>query len=214
MRIEPLGETAFILRDLEAEPHIVARSIELAGIPGIEEIVPSVETVGIYVNPDIFDPEHLASFRLAPPGRGKQFTIPIVFDGPDLFEVSQWIKAEPEFVIKVFCDAVYTVVAIGFLPGFPYLRGLPDILAELPRRSEPRIHVPEGSVGIAAGQAGIYPQLSPGGWNLIGMTPIKIADASKKFFPISPGDTLKFLEIGKGQLEQYKDKTVLDYATD
>jgi len=214
VRIEPLGETAYILRDLEVEPHILARSIELSGVAGIEEIVPSMETVGLYVNPDLFDPQSLTGLKLASPGRGKHFTIPVIFDGPDLFEVSQLIGSEPEFLVKAFCDAIYTVVAIGFLPGFPYLRGLPDNLKDIPRRAEPRILVTEGSVGIAAGQAGIYPQSSPGGWNLLGSTPLKIADKSKMFFPLNPGDTLKFLEVEKAQREALHNKTILDYAND
>lgn len=214
MRIEPLGELAFILRDLEVEPHIVARSIELASIPGIEEIVPSMETVGLYVNPELFDPESLSAVRFTATSRGRSFTVPVVFDGPDLAEVCQIIGSEPEFAIKAFCGQIYTVVAIGFLPGFPYLTGLPEQFKVLQRRDEPRIQVPVGSIGIAAGQAGIYPQQSPGGWNLIGETPIKIADASKSFFPLNPGDSLKFVEIEKGKTDKYRDKTILDYAND
>lgn len=214
VRIESLGETAFILRDLEVEPHIVARSIELASIPGVEEIVPSMETVGIYVNTETFDPESLQHFTMATATRGKGFTIPVIFDGPDLAEICQIMGSEPEFAVKAFCGQLYTVVAIGFLPGFPYLTGLPEQFKMLQRRDEPRIQVPVGSVGVAAGQAGIYPQQSPGGWNLIGETPVKIADAAKSFFPLNPGDTIKFIEIEKNNLSKYRDKTILDYAND
>ena len=214
MRIEPLGETAFILRDLEVEPHIVARTIELASVPGIEEIVPSMETVGIYVNPDVFDPVSLKSLKMVVATRGRGFTLPVVFDGPDLLEICQMMGSEPEFAIKAFCGQIYTVVAIGFLPGFPYLTGLPEAFKALPRRDEPRIQVAAGSIGVAAGQAGIYPQVSPGGWNLIGETPIKIADASKSFFPLNPGDTIRFIEIEKSHLDKLHGKTILDYAND
>lgn len=214
MRIDPLGETAFILRDLEVEPYIVARSIELATIPGIEEIVPSMDTVGIYVNPDIFDPESLKSLKLASATRGRFFTVPVIFDGPDLFEICQILGSEPEFTIKAFCEQIYTVVAIGFLPGFPYLTGLPERFNALNRRDEPRIQVPKGSIGIAAGQAGIYPQQSPGGWNLIGETPIIIADASRSFFPLNAGDTIRFVEIEKGTAAKFSQKTILEYAND
>ncbi len=214
MRIEPLGETAYILRDLEVEPHILAKSIELAGVPGVEEVVPSMETVGLYVNPELFDSEKLFDLKLSTPVKGRGFTLPVVFDGADLHEVCRLVGIEPEFLIKFFCEEVYTVIAIGFLPGFPYLRGLPEILMKLPRRSEPRIHVPEGAVGIAAGQAGIYPQVSPGGWNLIGTTPLKIAEPSKQFFPISPGDTIKFSPLEFSAIETLKGKTILDYVND
>ena len=214
MRIEPLGETAYVLRDLEADPYVVARSIELASIPGIEEIVPSMTTVGVYVNPDIFDPTSISNLKLVSVVRGRSYTVPVVFDGPDLFEVSHIVGAEPEFMVKAFCGEIYTVVAIGFLPGFPYLTGLPEQLKTIGRRDEPRIQVPMGSIGIASGQAGIYPKQSPGGWNLIGATPLRIADASKSFFPLNPGDMIRFVEIEKGHLDKYRDKTILDYAND
>lgn len=214
MLIEPLGETAYVLRDFDIEPHMLARSIELASIPGIEEIVPSMTTVGLFVNPDVFDPASLANLKLTTSVRGRNFTVPAIFDGPDLYEVAQILGVEPEFMVRSFCNQLYTVVAIGFLPGFPYLTGLPEQFNILQRRDEPRIQVPVGSIGIAVGQAGIYPQQSPGGWNLIGSTPILIADAKKQFFPLNPGDTLRFIEIEKGHNEKYRDKTILDYAND
>ncbi|MBI1335295.1 MAG: carboxyltransferase domain-containing protein [Armatimonadetes bacterium] len=212
MRIEPLGETAFILRNLEVEPHVLARSIELAGVPGVDEIVPSMETVGLYVDPDVFDPEKLMSLKLVNPGRGRNFLVPVFFDGPDLAEIAQILQVEPEFLIKIFCDQTYTIVAIGFQPGFPYMKGLPESMLNIPRRSEPRISVSAGSVGIAAGQAGIYPQDSPGGWNLLGTTPLQIADKTTQFFPLSPCDTVKFVEIDKAERESLQNKTILDYA--
>ena len=214
MRIESLGETAYILRDLEVEPHVLARSIELASIPGVEEVVASMTTVGIYVKPEIFDRESLANIKISAGIKGRSFNVPVIFNGPDLSEVSQIIGAEPEFMVQAFCGQVYTVAAIGFLPGFPYLTGLPEQLNVIQRREEPRIQVPAGSVGIAAGQAGIYPQQSPGGWNLIGVTPIKIADAAKMFFPLNPGDMIRFFEIEKTSLDSHRHKTILDYAND
>jgi KipI family sensor histidine kinase inhibitor len=214
VRIEPLGETAYILRDLEVEPHVVARSIDLASIPGVEEIVPSMDTVGIYVNPEQFSLESISGVKMVSATRGRGFTIPIIFDGPDLIEVCKIVGSEPEFAVKAICSSLYTVVAIGFLPGFPYLTGLPEQFLNIPRRDEPRIQVPAGSLGIAAGQAGIYPQQSPGGWNLIGETPIKIADAAKAFFPLNPGDTIRFLEIDRSARDRHRDKTMLDYAND
>jgi KipI family sensor histidine kinase inhibitor len=214
VRIEPLGETAYILRDLGVEPHILARSIELASIPGVEEIVPSMETVGIYVNPDVFDRDSLSDLKIVTATRGRGFTVPVIFTGPDLAEICKVLNAEPEFVIKAFCAEIYTIVAIGFLPGFPYLTGLQEQFKVLQRRDEPRIRVPAGSIGIAAGQAGIYPQQSPGGWNLIGETPVKIADATKSFFPLNPGDTIRFTEVEKGNLDKHRNKTILDYAND
>ena len=91
------------------------------------------------------------------------------------------------------------MAAVGFLPGFPYAVELPEPLAGLPRREPPRTRVPAGSVAIAGRQTGIYPVDSPGGWHLIGRTPLRIADPSREHFPIRAGDRLRFVPIDDGR---------------
>ncbi len=214
MRIDELGESAYILRDLEVEPYVFAYSLELMKLPGIEEVIASVETVGVYVDPEVFDPACLLSLELAPKMPTKEYKVPLLFDGSDLKGICKVLAMEPEAVSKAFCEPVYTVQAIGFLPGFPYLKGLPQMFHQFERIEIPRIRVPRGAVGIAKGQTGIYPQESPGGWNLIGTTPILVADGKAKYFPLNPGDTIKFFEIDGDQARMLDEQRLTSYEMD
>ncbi|WP_426449322.1 5-oxoprolinase subunit PxpB [Paenibacillus sp. S-38] len=127
--------------------------------------------------------------------KAKTVLIPALFGGdagPDLRQVAERAGLAPEEAIRLYCSGVYTVHLIGFLPGFPYLGGLPSALAA-PRLAEPRAVVPAGSIGIAGLQSGIYPVESPGGWQLIGRTPLRLFDAERA--PASllqPGDCVRF----------------------
>lgn len=136
------------------------------------------------------------------------YKIPVCYEAafaPDLEAVCAQLKLSPEALISKHSQATYTVYGIGFLPGFMYLGGLNPEL-EMPRKSSPRMKVPTGSVGLAAKQTGIYPCESPGGWQLIGQTPIPLfrplqdppffAEVGDKiqFIPISK-DSFKLLEI-------------------
>ena len=136
------------------------------------------------------------------------YKIPVCYEAsfaPDLEAVCSQLKLSPEALISKHSTAIYTVYGIGFLPGFMYLGGL-DPELEMPRKSSPRMKVPTGSVGLAAKQTGIYPCESPGGWQLIGQTPIPLfrplqdppffAEVGDKiqFTPISK-DSFKLLEI-------------------
>jgi KipI family sensor histidine kinase inhibitor len=95
----------------------------------------------------------------------------------------------------------YNVFAIGFLPGFVYAGYLPPALAGLPRRDAPRVRVPVGSVAIAGRQTGIYPRESPGGWHLLGRTPLRIVDPDEGYFPIQAGDRIQFQLIPADEFE-------------
>ncbi|RPF52140.1 5-oxoprolinase subunit PxpB [Aquisalibacillus elongatus] len=128
--------------------------------------------------------------------------IPVYYDGPDLERVAQYNHITTDEVIKRHVDGQYQVYMIGFLPGFPYLGGLDEQLAT-PRLNQPRPKTPAGSVGIANHQTGIYSVESPGGWNIIGYTPISIFDLEKEQpFLFQAGDVLKFYEISKLQLDE------------
>ena len=124
--------------------------------------------------------------------------IPVCYGGeygPDLDAVASFHGMTPDEVVRLHCAALYYVYMIGFTPGFPYLGGLDERL-HTPRRKEPRKVVPAGSVGIADRQTGIYPIDSPGGWRLIGKTPVRIFDLEKADpFTIHAGDSLKFKPI-------------------
>jgi KipI family sensor histidine kinase inhibitor len=151
--------------------------------------------------------EHYQSRPLAQRPARFLWKIPVCYDvdfGPDLVEVSQKLQLSPEELIAQHTAKPYTVYGIGFLPGFMYLGGLPKGL-EVPRRAAPRLKVAEGSVGLAGKQTGIYPQESPGGWNIIGRCSVPMFDASKKepCF-VSVGDKVQFHAISRSEYELHK----------
>jgi inhibitor of KinA len=115
--------------------------------------------------------------------------------GPDLERVSELTSLATERVIELHLSVEYTVYAVGFVPGFPYLGYLPEGIAGTPRLASPRLRVEPGSVGLAGRQTGLYPLARPGGWNLIGRTPLVVVDVADGFFPIRVGDRVRFERI-------------------
>ena len=141
--------------------------------------------------------------------RQKKFLwrLPVSYDlefGIDLPEISEHLGMSIEDIIASHTNHVYTVYGIGFLPGFMYLGGLPESL-EIPRRASPRLKVVKGSVGVAGKQTGIYPQESPGGWNIIGNCSVPIFDVNKKepCF-VSVGDKIQFYAVTKAEHDLHK----------
>ena len=128
----------------------------------------------------------------------KQWRIPVCYDGDfgiDLEEVCQKLKLSKSELITLHTASVYTVYGIGFLPGFMYLGGMPTGL-EISRRATPRLNVKKGSVGLAGKQTGIYPQESPGGWNIIGQCPILMFNPNvEPSMPFKVGDSVRFKAI-------------------
>lgn len=199
MRIEPLGDRAYILRDLPNPAHLVAEAIRGACIKGVLETNACYNTVGVYRGEDHIDLQELeaaAQTRIQLPQRSH--CIPVCYElGDDLQEAAQQLHLTPQKLIRIHAEGSYQVAAIGFCPGFPYLTGLPDALCGLARRSSPRIRVPAGSVAITGAQAGIYPSEHPGGWWLLGRTPLAIADEPSDYFPLQAGDLVRFEPIDR-----------------
>jgi inhibitor of KinA len=135
---------------------------------------------------------------------GRLVEIPVCYGkefGPDLQEVAAFLHLTEEEVIEIHSKALYYVYMIGFTPGFPYMGGL-DPRLFTPRKKVPRELVPAGMVGIADQQTGIYPLDSPGGWQLIGRTPVKLFDLGRKEpFYLKPGDRVKFKPISQEEFE-------------
>jgi KipI family sensor histidine kinase inhibitor len=129
-------------------------------------------------------------------------TIPVCYDAefaPDLLEVAKHAKKSPEEVIRLHSSATYRVAYLGFSPGFAYLIGLPEAL-RVPRLDTPRKNVKAGTVAIAGSQAAIYPVDSPGGWKLIGRTPLRMFDpAAIPPARLAPGDVVKFQPIDRSK---------------
>jgi inhibitor of KinA len=206
MRIVRLGESAWILRDWgDRRPYEVARSIAAAGLDGVSEAVPALQSVGVYGEPDVLDPDALVAAATVSDGAGAQatsHTIPVCYElGEDFFASCERLCLSPSEFIELHSGAEFTCEAIGFCPGFPYLSGLPEKLAGLPRLEVPRVRVSAGSVALAYDQAGIYPLERPGGWRLIGRTPLILVDVGAKFFPIEPGDRVRFAPISESEFE-------------
>lgn len=209
VQIEPLGEAAFILRHLEDVPAwAVAQA--LARDPRIEEAAPAYDTVGVYVRPGLKAAtlkEILESLEIADVSEPKTHIVPVCYElGLDFAEVQSRLSLRPSEVIRHHLAPIYTCFAVGFAPGFPFLGYLDDALAGLPRRSSPRPHVPPGSVGITGRQTGIYPSSTPGGWNLIGRTPLILADLEDAYFPIAAGDQIQFESISASEFEALEGK--------
>ncbi len=137
----------------------------------------------------------------------KSIKIPVCYSnefGFDLVDLSVHTKLSIEEIIERHINKVYTVYMIGFLPGFPYMASV-DPSIQMNRRAAPRQIVPKGSVGIAGEQTGIYPLDSPGGWQLIGQTPLNLFDVSKENpCLLSPGDTVEFYAIAEEEFWEIK----------
>lgn len=136
--------------------------------------------------------------------RANVITIPVCYDtefGPDLLDVAQHAGLSLDEVVRQHSSPTYLVFFLGFSPGFVYLGGLPEIL-HMPRLSTPRPSIAGGSVGIAGNQTGIYPVDSPGGWRLIGRTPVRMFDPeATPPTRLQPGDKLKFSPIDRATFE-------------
>ena len=128
-------------------------------------------------------------------------TIPVYYNGDDLALIANEHQLQEVEVIRIHTSKIYRVFMVGFLPGFTYMGSVDERIAT-PRRSSPRIKVPAGSVGIAGFQTGIYPLDSPGGWQLLGQTPIKIFNKEKNNpCLLKAGDSVQFISISKATFE-------------
>ncbi len=122
--------------------------------------------------------------------------IPCCYDFElDMKRISEQVHLPPEQIIYLHTQKEYTVYAIGFCPGFPYLGYLPDELSGVRRLENPRLKVEVGSVGLTGKQTGIYTQESPGGWNIVGRTPLQLVDIEDEYFPLQTGDRVRFRRI-------------------
>lgn len=139
--------------------------------------------------------------------KSRRVRIPVCYGGefgPDLEEVAAQHNISAADVVRIHTGGKYLVYMIGFAPGFPYIGGLPESIAT-PRRSSPRLAIPAGSVGIAGGQTGVYPIETPGGWQLIGKTPVPLfqPECTKSPSLLQAGDAIEFYAISAEEYEAY-----------
>jgi inhibitor of KinA len=180
-------------------------SLRSSGLPGVVETVPTFRSLMVHYDPSLTsraDLEHAITGLLdRQPGPREGATlwrVPVCYEGefaPDLAEVARLTGVTQSEVVALHSAAPYHVYMLGFLPGFPYMGDLPQELA-LPRRADPRLRVPAGSVSIATTLTAIYPYESPGGWHLIGTTPIRLFDPARpRPALLAPGDVVRFEPI-------------------
>lgn len=167
---------------------------------GVTDVTAAYRAVSIHLDASWRDRDAIASFLSDVDARGglaaRERDIPCCYElGEDLVWVARQLGMKPEEVAAAHASATYTVYALGFIPGFAYLGWLPGAIAGLPRRDTPRTAVPPGSVALAGRQTGVYPAQVPGGWHLIGKTPCIVARPDTGWFPLQPGDKVRFIPI-------------------
>jgi inhibitor of KinA len=213
MDLAPLGDQGLLARfPAEAEALAFAAAVRAAGWPEVVDVVPAYFTVAVYHDSARVRLEELRDRLAALPFNpssaavvGRLHVIPCCYDlGPDLDRVAGHTRLRPSQVIELHAGSEYTVYAIGFCPGFPYLGNLPDALLGVPRLPSPRLRVAPGSVGLTGKQTGIYPLERPGGWNLIGQTPLELVNVADGYFPLRAGDRVRFTPIDKSEFERLK----------
>ncbi len=210
-------------RTLSARVVSLHRRIAEAGIDGVIETVPTFRSLLVHYDPRRIertnleqrirgDLSHLEDAELA----GRLWTIPVCYGGelgPDLDAVADATGLASEDVVARHSAETYYVYMIGFLPGFPYMGDLPPELA-LPRRADPRTHVPQGSVAIAMRMTAIYPLVSPGGWHLLGQTPVRLFNAGHEPPALfAPGDRVRFEPISPERFAELKRQAEIGQLT-
>jgi inhibitor of KinA len=207
-----LGDQALLayLPD-EAAAAAFAEAVRSAGFAWLVDVVPAYASVGIFFDPDQVNlagvRRELARLkwgsRTIPPGR--THVIPCCYELQlDLERVEKQTGLPADTIIEKHTGYDFTVYAIGFCPGFPYLGYLPPELTGVPRLPSPRMRVEPGSVGLTGRQTGVYPLVRPGGWNLIGRTPLTLVDVADGYFPLRVGDCVRFQRIDRAEYERLK----------
>ena len=192
--------------DVNRKVRAMAMVLDRHPVAGIAAIVPTYRALLIQYDPGAIDVTRLKEALQDLEGRlatiaipsPRTVEIPVCYGGdcgPDIAFVAEAHGLTVADVIRLHSEPIYPIYMIGFTPGFPFLGGLPGVL-HTPRLETPRTHVPEGSVGIANAQTGIYPVASPGGWRLIGRTPLKLfAPEREDPFLYRAGDSIRFIPI-------------------
>ena len=220
LRIASAGDAALLVEwPARIDPAVSSRAVAFAQAvraeyaAGVRDVVVGYCSVTVY-----FDPLHVDARALeddlrriaralpAPAiSEGGLIDVDVCYGGdlgPDLADVAAFARASEADVIALHCAPTYRVYVVGFIPGFPYMASVDPRLA-LPRRAIPRMKVPAGSVAIAAGQTGIYPSETPGGWHLIGRTHVKPYDDSRaEPFLFNPGDRVRFHPVDRDEFER------------
>ena len=204
-----------ISREINEKVRRMALAIQAEAIEGIIETIPTYRSLLIIYNPVILPMEDLkkrlkrieGGLQQTPLPEPKLTRIPVVYGGnygPDLEEVAKYLHVFPEEVVQLHCSKPYLIYMIGFMPGYPYMGELPQALVT-PRLKTPRLLVPKGSVAIAQRQTGIYSMESPGGWQILGRTPVELFHPEKD--PpalLQMGDFVQFYQISEKEFKEWQ----------
>jgi len=222
-RIVTAGDAAILVQfENRIDPVInrtviaVAQAIHSAGIAGVRDVVPTYRSVAIHFDPLRTDRDALvsrverdaASALPTATEQAEPIRIPVCYCaefGPDLASVAAVAGVSEAEVIRLHTSRTYRVFMLGFVPGFAYM-GTVDERIAAPRLRVPRVRVPPGSVGIAGVQTGIYPTATPGGWQIVGRTPIRPFDPDRSEpFLFKPGDAVQFHAVRREEYARLQD---------
>jgi inhibitor of KinA len=220
-RIVAAGESALIVEfedridpGVNARAIACAKAIQQARLMGVRDVVPTYRSVAVYFDPLHTDGDALATCVERAAGSAlptvttssAAVRIPVCYGGdfgPDLPQVAAFAGMTEDDVIRTHATGTYRVFMLGFVPGFAYL-GIVDQRIAMPRHATPRVRVPSGSVAIAGVQTGIYPAETPGGWQLIGRTPLRSFDPCRdEPFLIKAGDAVQFYAIDREEYDRW-----------
>ena len=223
-QIMPAGDCAVVVEFANEISETINRTIrnyvtnlKEQKIHGINEIIPTFRSVLVQYDPRFISHETLLCTlkevldmpRKAEESSVKTVEIPVCYEGeyaPDIEYVAEHAGLSVEEVIKIHSSKDYLIYMLGFLPGFCYLGGL-DERIHTPRLANPRIKISAGSVGIGGSQTGIYPLDSPGGWQLMGMTPVKTYDPDREVpILLEAGDYIRFIPINEEEYNRIKEQ--------
>jgi inhibitor of KinA len=215
--VQPLGDQAVRIEFTDKNVQIGEHCAQLSqlDLKGVLDVVPGISSITVYYEYPATNYDTL--IKLIAPAlnedisslavdAGRLIILPVLYNGPDLEKVAQTHSMTIDRVIKEHSQPKYKVQMLGFLPGFPYLSGLPETL-HTPRLATPRVKVHAGAVGIGGDQTGVYPVDSPGGWNLIGQTPVPLfSSAAQDPFLLKQGDRLQFSPMTEEEYDKWEAK--------
>jgi inhibitor of KinA len=210
MRYLPLGDQAVLayFEDESAALRFTA-AVRRAPPAWLVDVVQAYSSVAVFFDLDTTTfakaVEVLRNLELSTPEEttSRQHRIPCCYELQlDLQRIAEQTGLPPEEVIRLHAGTEYTVYAIGFCPGFPYLGYLPPALCGVPRLTAPRLRVEAGSVGLTGRQTGIYTEVRPGGWNIVGRTPLELVNVVDNYFPLRTGDRVQFERIDEAEFRR------------
>lgn len=210
MELKPLGDQAVLAYFPDESAAIRFAEGLRAARPGwLLDVVPAYASVGVFFDPERTKLDEVmawlwsARFPATTTADSRRHVIPVCYDFPlDMARVGELTGLGEEEVVRLHAGTEYAVYAIGFAPGFPYLGYLPGPLCGVGRLPSPRLRVEPGSVGLTGRQTGIYPLPRPGGWHLIGRTPLTLVDVAAGYFPIRVGDRVRFERIDMAEFRR------------